>query len=307
MKDSWQYVHTHEIHWTQWTWVWASSGSWWWAGRPGVLQPMGSQRVGHEQQQQGRDRTTTEWLNWTELIRISSSQRSWPNIAVIWPVEHSVITLYMIYDAFSSMGRMHGSGTKREELVVVSITVLPNYPRATFCFQSYNLGSTGLAVLVPKMGPLFPDMWQKFHWTGNWLPPGPLGYLCYWTNKQGRDYSSELAETVILNHQVKIRAATMWWGAQRELSCDLWILMIIMCKCWFISCEHCTSLVGSVDKAGSYASVWGGSKWEVSAPSSQLCCEPKTTLKFVFVKLMENYSDLIHRSFINRVLNQPDR
>ena len=27
--------------------VWASSGSWWWTGKPGVLQSMGSQRVGH--------------------------------------------------------------------------------------------------------------------------------------------------------------------------------------------------------------------------------------------------------------------
>ena len=32
---------------TQQTWVWASSRSWWWTGRPGVLQSMGSQRVGH--------------------------------------------------------------------------------------------------------------------------------------------------------------------------------------------------------------------------------------------------------------------
>ena len=30
---------------TQWTWVWASSGSWWWTGKPGVLQSTGSQRV----------------------------------------------------------------------------------------------------------------------------------------------------------------------------------------------------------------------------------------------------------------------
>ena len=30
------------------TWVWASSGSWWWTGRPGVLWFMGSQRVGHD-------------------------------------------------------------------------------------------------------------------------------------------------------------------------------------------------------------------------------------------------------------------
>ena len=41
---------------TQWTGVWASSGSWWWTGRPGILQSMGSQR------------DITEWLNWTELI-----------------------------------------------------------------------------------------------------------------------------------------------------------------------------------------------------------------------------------------------
>ena len=42
---------------TQWTWDWVYSGSWWWTGRPGVLQFMGSQRVGHD--------LVTE-LNWTE-------------------------------------------------------------------------------------------------------------------------------------------------------------------------------------------------------------------------------------------------
>ena len=43
---------------TQWTWVWASSKSWWWTGKPGVLKSMGSQRVGH-------NRATEQ--NWTEL------------------------------------------------------------------------------------------------------------------------------------------------------------------------------------------------------------------------------------------------
>ena len=37
---------------TQWTWVWVSSSSWWWTGRPNVLQSMGSQL------------DMTEWLNW---------------------------------------------------------------------------------------------------------------------------------------------------------------------------------------------------------------------------------------------------
>ena len=29
----------------RWTWVWASSGSWWWTGKHGMLQSMGLQRV----------------------------------------------------------------------------------------------------------------------------------------------------------------------------------------------------------------------------------------------------------------------
>ena len=33
---------------TQWTWIWTSSGSWWRTGKPGMLQYMGSQRVGHD-------------------------------------------------------------------------------------------------------------------------------------------------------------------------------------------------------------------------------------------------------------------
>ena len=33
---------------TGWTWVWVSSRSWWWTGRPDVLQSTGLQRVGHD-------------------------------------------------------------------------------------------------------------------------------------------------------------------------------------------------------------------------------------------------------------------
>ena len=61
---------------TQWTQVWVNSGSWWWTGRPGMLQFMGSQRVGHDWV------TELNWteLNWTELLstlflRISSCYR----------------------------------------------------------------------------------------------------------------------------------------------------------------------------------------------------------------------------------------
>ena len=42
---------------TRWTWVWASSGSLWWTGKPGVQQSMGSQRAGQD---------WATGLNWTD-------------------------------------------------------------------------------------------------------------------------------------------------------------------------------------------------------------------------------------------------
>ena len=46
-KGGWQRMRWLMTSLTQWTWVWKNCGSWWWTGRPGVLQSMGSQRVGH--------------------------------------------------------------------------------------------------------------------------------------------------------------------------------------------------------------------------------------------------------------------
>ena len=44
---------------TRWTWVWVNSSSWWWTGRPGVLQFHG---VAKSQTQ------LSDWTDWTELI-----------------------------------------------------------------------------------------------------------------------------------------------------------------------------------------------------------------------------------------------
>ena len=43
--------------WTQWTWIWVSSGSWWWTGKPGMLQ---SWRAGVAKSQ-------TRLSDWTEF------------------------------------------------------------------------------------------------------------------------------------------------------------------------------------------------------------------------------------------------
>ena len=48
---------------TQWTCIWVNSGSWWWAGRPGVLRFMGLQRVRHD--------WATE-LNWMSAMMLEN-------------------------------------------------------------------------------------------------------------------------------------------------------------------------------------------------------------------------------------------
>ena len=52
---------------TLWTWVWASSGSWWWTGKPGMLQ---LQRVRHD--------WVMNWLNWqliNNVVIVSNRQQ----------------------------------------------------------------------------------------------------------------------------------------------------------------------------------------------------------------------------------------
>ena len=52
---------------TQCTWVWVNSGSWWWTGKPGMLQFMGSQRVRHD--------WVTDLICWRRLLRVPWTAR----------------------------------------------------------------------------------------------------------------------------------------------------------------------------------------------------------------------------------------
>ena len=63
---------------TRRTWVWASSHTWWWTGSPGMLQSMGSQRVGHwtvEQEQLNNNSKGNESREVKELAHGHTSSR----------------------------------------------------------------------------------------------------------------------------------------------------------------------------------------------------------------------------------------
>ena len=75
---------------TQWTWIWVSSGSWWWTRKPDVLQTMWSQRV--------RNDWVTE-LNWTEkpICRSKSNSYNWTwNNALVQNWGRSTSRLYIV-------------------------------------------------------------------------------------------------------------------------------------------------------------------------------------------------------------------
>ena len=72
-----------------WTWVWVSSGSWWWTVKPGVLQSMGSQRA----------------LNWTgeearATYRLGSEELGWYIAS-----SHSSLQIISIFDLYRGKKR----------------------------------------------------------------------------------------------------------------------------------------------------------------------------------------------------------
>ena len=56
-RRGWQRMRWLVVSLTWWTWIWASSGSWWWTGKLNVLQSLRSQRVGHDWA------TELNWMN----------------------------------------------------------------------------------------------------------------------------------------------------------------------------------------------------------------------------------------------------
>ena len=75
----------------------------------------------------------------------------------------------------------------------------------------------------------------------------------------------------------------------------LWVTM--MCRCRFISCNNCTTLVGDIDNGRGYACVGVECMWETSIPSSQFCSGPKTAIKkkksYLFIYLFMTVLSLL--------------
>ena len=94
----------------QWTWVWVNSVSWWWTGRPGMLQSMGSQRVGHNWV------TELNWLKGNQpwiLIGRADVEAEAP---LLWPPDEKSQLTGKDFDAGKDW-RQREKGVAEEEIV----------------------------------------------------------------------------------------------------------------------------------------------------------------------------------------------
>ena len=107
---------------SQCTWVWASSGSWWWTGNPGKLQSMALQRV---------------WLkDWTELIFLAeiSLLKFFPLsiwiFLLFYNISFRILYFWYIFDRCM----VYKYFLEVYNLFISSWTI---YCRSKFCFNFY--------------------------------------------------------------------------------------------------------------------------------------------------------------------------
>ena len=88
---------------TQWTWVWASSRRWWRTGKPGMLQSMGSQRVGQNwatELNAQRQMESKHWYwggKWYSLLcandKMSLNYKSGMKSSTVWQIlDHPMLS-----------------------------------------------------------------------------------------------------------------------------------------------------------------------------------------------------------------------
>ena len=142
---------------TQWTWVWVNCRSWWWTGKPGVLQSMGSQRVGHDS-------------NWTELnfwlislctigSRFIYFIRTDPNVFLFMAELYSTIYMYHSFFIHSSVDGHLGCF---HILAIVNAATMNTEVHVSFSVL-VSSGYMPRSVFAGSYGGFIPSFLRNFH------------------------------------------------------------------------------------------------------------------------------------------------
>ena len=116
---------------TRWAWVWVKSRSWWWTGRPGVLQFMGSQRVGHN--------WATE-LNRTELRSLRLKNKT--TQMIVWISQILNVDISIIFAKILLCGLIWKNNLNTFDMGGWMIVVIWNLFLRSYIERSRNLRSS---------------------------------------------------------------------------------------------------------------------------------------------------------------------
>ena len=84
---------------TQWTWVWVNSRSWWWTGRPGMLQSMGSERVRHDWVTELTDKIFIVW-QCCKCLCVCSVTQSCPWVSYVSCIGRRILHHCVTWEAY---------------------------------------------------------------------------------------------------------------------------------------------------------------------------------------------------------------
>ena len=149
----------------QWTWAWENSRRWWGTGRPGMLQSMGSQRVGHnwmnEQQQQEINTKTLNNITgqfWVKMTQYES---------VFNFASNSFTSILSLVSAWRPdwASSQHG-GLKTAELLTGFLRALMSVSR-----EPHRALVLLWASLVAQLVKNLLAMWETWVWSLGWEDP----------------------------------------------------------------------------------------------------------------------------------------
>ena len=177
---------------TQWTWVWASSERWWRTGKSGVLQSMGSQRVGHD----WRGLACTHAYFLSKFSRSVVSDSLWPHGLqhARPPCPSSTPGVYSNSCPLSQWCHLTISSS-----VVPLSSCLQSFPASGSFQMSQFFISGGQSIAVSAVISVLPMNIQ------NWFPLGWTG----WISLQSKGLSRVFSNTTVQKHQ--------FFGAQLSL------------------------------------------------------------------------------------------
>ena len=139
---------------TQWTWVWVNSRSWWWTGRPGVLQSMGSQRH--------------DWM--TEL--------NWHfNTAILLQGTHLSSSGQITWHVFPVLTDVHWYGVRVcvQSLSCVQLCYpMDCSPPGSSVYRVFQAGILEWGTISSSRGSSWPRD-RTLHWQADSIPTAPLG------------------------------------------------------------------------------------------------------------------------------------